>query len=49
MWIIEIIEAFGALPLAPLAIAGATAVTLATGGLIFSEHKGRHARTEVQA
>lgn len=49
MWIIEIIEAFGALPLAPLAIAGATVVTLATGGLIFSEHKGRHSTPEAQA
>lgn len=41
MWIIEIIEAFGSLNLAPLAIGGAAMVTLATGGLIVSQHRPR--------
>lgn len=41
MWIIEIIEAFGALNLAPFAIGGAALVTVATGGLIASQHRPR--------
>lgn len=39
MWIIEAIQSFGALPLMPIALTGATVVALLTGGVVYGEQR----------
>lgn len=39
MWIIEALTAFGELPLAPIALTGATFVALLTGGVVYGEQR----------
>lgn len=48
MWIIEAIQSFGALPLAPIALTGATVLSLLTGGVVYGEQRRKSQAVRVE-